>query len=183
MHIKIRDMTITALMAAALCLLAPWALPVGPVPLTLATFAVYILSAVVTWKHGVAAVCVYLLLGLVGLPVFSGFAGGLQRLVGPTGGYLIGYLPGALIIGCTVDRFPEKRWVYPLSMVAGTAAIYIFGTAWYIFSTKVALGPALAACVLPFLPGDGVKILLASLIAVPMRRRLSRHAKAQADSE
>ena len=177
MHVK--DMTLTALMAAAICLLAPWTVPVGPIPITLATFAIYTVSPLVSWKHGSTAVFIYLLLGLVGLPVFSGFAGGPQRLVGPTGGYLIGYLPMALIIGLLADRFPRRKWVYPLSMLAGTAALYSLGTAWYLLSTGTPLVPALLACVVPFLPGDGLKIVLASLIAWPLRQRLKRVRNAE----
>ncbi len=179
MRITLRDMTLTALMAAAICLLAPWSFPVGPIPITLATFAVYIVSSVVSWKHGTLAVLIYLLLGLTGLPVFSGCAGGLQRLVGPTGGYLLGYLPCALIIGCTVDRFPRAKWAYPFAMVVGTAALYVLGTAWYVISTGTPLGPALLACVVPFLPGDALKVVLTSLIARPLRQRLAK-AKNQA---
>ncbi len=177
MHIKVRDLTAVALMAAAICVFAPWSIPIGPVPITLATFAIYIVSAVVSWKHAVAAVLVYLLLGLVGLPVFSGFSGGLQQLAGPTGGYLIGYIPCALILGCAIDRFPRAKWMYPLAMLVGTAALYFLGTAWYVLASGVPTGPAILACVVPFLPFDGLKIILASLIAYPLRQRLTAAEK------
>ena len=178
-NLRVKDMTLTALMAAAICLLAPWTVPVGPIPVTLATFAIYTVSPMLSWKHGSAAVFVYLMLGLVGLPVFSGFAGGLHRLVGPTGGYLAAYLPMAMVIGLLTDLAPRRKWLYPLAMVAGTALLYTLGTAWYVLSTGTPLVPALLACVVPFLPGDGLKIVLASLIAYPMRQRLTK-AKSQA---
>ena len=82
-----------AIMAALLCVASPWSIPVGPIPISLATFVVYLIGIVLGWLDGTIAVAVYLLLGAIGLPVFSGGAGGFQKLIGATGGYLIGYLP------------------------------------------------------------------------------------------
>jgi biotin transport system substrate-specific component len=172
---KTKDLTTTALFAALLCISAPWAVPVGAVPVTLATFAVYLAGATLGWKKGVLAVLVYLLLGTAGLPVFSGFTGGAQKLASVTGGFLIGYLPCAFLTGLLPDRFPGRRWIYPAGMVLGTAALYALGTAWFMLQTHSPAAAALMTCVVPFLPGDAAKIAAASLLAPALRKYLRRH--------
>ena len=165
-------------MAAFICVAGPFTVPVGPIPLSLATFAVYLAGAVLGWKRGTAAVALYLLIGLIGVPVFSGFTGGFQKLAGVTGGYLVGYLFCALITGLgTGDSDqPGKKTVIlsALRMIAGTVVLYAFGTAWFVIQTGKTLGAALALCVLPFLIGDAVKITAAALIAAPVRRALRK---------
>ena len=154
-------MTFTALMAALICVAGPLSVSIGPIPLTLATFAVYLAAAVLGSKHGTLAVALYLLIGLVGLPVFSGFSGGFQKRGGVTGGYLIGYLPGSWIGGMGVkpgQAAPGSRWRLPLFLALGTLAIYVLGTAWFVIQTGNGLVAALSLCVLPFLPGDAIKI-------------------------
>lgn len=167
-----RDMTLTAVMAAVICLAGPLTVAIGPIPLSLATFAVYMAGAVLGWKRGTAAVAVYLLIGLTGVPVFSGFSGGLPKLAGVTGGYLIGYLPCALITGLGASKRPA--WALPACMVLGTLTLYALGTAWFMRQTGNPLPAALGLCVVPFLPGDAVKIAAATLIAGPVRRAVER---------
>ncbi|MDE7395083.1 MAG: biotin transporter BioY [Clostridiales bacterium] len=129
---KTRMITYTALLAALLCVLSPWAIPVGPVPISLGLLAVYIVSSLINFKYGAVAVTVFVLLGAFGVPVFTGFTGGFAKVAGPTGGYILGYLPCSLIIGLFVDRFEKRLWVYPLAMLAGTAVLYSFGTVWFV---------------------------------------------------
>jgi biotin transport system substrate-specific component len=171
---KIRNMVFTALFAAVICVVSPFKIPIGAVPITLATFAIYIAASVLNWKYGTLAVLLYILIGLVGLPVFSGFEGGAQKLVGPTGGFLIGYIPCALIIGLLVDKLEKKIWIYPVVMVLGTAVLYAFGTAWFMISLKYTLAAALMACVVPFLIFDAVKIVLASVVSPILRKTLKK---------
>ncbi len=167
-----KELVWVALMAALICIAAPLAVPVGAIPITLATFAVYLAGALLGMKRGALAVAVYLLLGLAGLPVFSGFNGGVAPLAGPTGGYLIGYLPCAAAAGFVVERGGARRWTVPAGMIVGTAACYALGTAWFMFQSDTPLAGALAACVLPFLPGDAIKIAAASALAFVLRVRL-----------
>ena len=170
---KTKDMTLTAVMAALICIAGPLTIAVGPIPLSLATFAVYLAGAVLGKKRGTLAVGLYLLIGLIGVPVFSGFSGGFQKLAGVTGGYLIGYLPCAWLSGIGAEHAGEgekKGWILPAMMAAGTAALYLIGTAWFMIQTGNTLGGALGLCVLPFLPGDAVKIAAATLLTVPVRR-------------
>ena len=163
---------LTALLAAVICILAPLAVPIGAVPISLGTLAIYLVSVFVNRKVGTAAVALYILLGLVGLPVFTGWTGGLAKLAGPTGGYIVGYIPMAYLIGVIVDKLENHVWSYPVAMVAGTVVLYAFGTAWYSIQAHTGFVSALAVCALPFLPGDALKIIAASAVAVPVRKRV-----------
>ena len=123
-------MAVTALMTAVTCILAPLSIPIGPVPISLTNFAIYLSLYLLDWKKGTISYILYLLLGLVGLPVFSGFTGGIGKLAGPTGGYIIGFIPMAIIAGIVIDKF-SQRLIQILGMIVGTAICYAFGTAWF----------------------------------------------------
>ena len=169
---KVKDMTLTAVMAALVCIAGPLTIPAGPIPLSLATFAVYLSGTVLGKKRGTIAVALYLLIGIIGVPVFSGFSGGFQKLAGVTGGYLVGYLPCAFLSGLGAERAEEESriWILPAKMAAGTAVLYTIGTAWFMIQSGNALGTALSLCVVPFLPGDAVKIAAAVMLTVPVRK-------------
>ncbi|MGN1195029.1 MAG: biotin transporter BioY [Acutalibacteraceae bacterium] len=169
---KIRSMCVTAIFAALICIAAPFSVNIGSlVPISLATLAVYIAAGMLDTKNSLAAVAVYILLGAVGLPVFSGFSGGVQKLLGVTGGYIIGYLPLALIVSLMTCKI-NKKYMYPLSMLLGTAVLYLIGTVWFIVQTKSEVGAALMSCVVPFIPGDLVKIAAASVLCINLKPRL-----------
>ena len=126
---KTKDMTLIAVMAALICVAGPLSIPVGPIPLSLATFAVYLAGSVLGRKKGTIAVTLYLVIGVIGVPVFSGFSGGFQKLAGVTGGYLIGYLPCAYLSGVGAEKREKAGWwFHPLMMVAGTVLLYLVGT-------------------------------------------------------
>ncbi|MEA4911218.1 MAG: biotin transporter BioY [Oscillospiraceae bacterium] len=171
---KSKSVVLPALLAAVVCVLAPWSVPVGPVPISLASFAVYLVAAVGGWKNGTLAVLVYILLGALGVPVFAGFAGGAGVLAGVTGGYIVGYLPCALITGLLIDRRTESRWLWPAAMLMGTVVLYAVGTAWFLLVTKATLAYAASVCILPFLPGDALKIAAACLLGRPVRKRIAQ---------
>ena len=107
------------------------------------------------------AVTVYLVLGMIGLPVFSGFTAGFGHLVGPTGGFLLGYIPYALICGLS-----NKRKIVPriVLFLCATLVLYFAGTVWYVFWADVSPMAALSACVMPTIPGDVLKIIAATVI-------------------
>ncbi|MGM9974717.1 MAG: biotin transporter BioY [Clostridiaceae bacterium] len=169
---KIKDITAISLMAALMCILAPFSLPIGPIPLSLSTFAVYLAAGLLGKKRGTMAVLIYILLGAIGLPVFSGFSGGIQKLFGVTGGYIIGYLPCVYISGYFITELEEKKWVYPIGILLGTLACYALGTLWFIAQTNVNLLAALSTCVFPFIPGDIIKIIAATAVIYPLRKAL-----------
>ncbi len=171
---SVRSMTFTAIMAAIICVAAPFSIPLPAlVPISLATFAVYLAGGLLGAKRGTLAVVVYILIGAVGLPVFWGFSGGLAKLMGVTGGYILGYVPCALLTGIFADMSAKKRWLLPLGMILGTAACYLLGTVWFIIATGSTLSAAIAACVIPFLAGDAIKIAAATGICIPIKSRIS----------
>lgn len=171
---QVHWMAMTAVMAAVLAVIAPFALPIGPVPISLCTLAIYFAVYVLGWRRGTMAVVVYVLLGAVGLPVFSNFAGGLGKLAGPTGGYIIGYIPLALIAGWFVQRFPRSRAMQLLGMVLATAVLYALGTAWICVQAGYEVAAALGVCVFPFVPGDLVKIAAALAVGPVLQNRLAQ---------
>ena len=163
---KTKQLALTGLMAAVLCILGPISLPIpiSPVPISLGTFAVFLTVYILGMKLGTVSVCIYILLGLVGVPVFSGFSGGIGKVLGPTGGYIIGYLFMALIIGFFVDKWKTNFVLIAIGMVLGTAVCYLFGTVWLAKQAGMSFSAALPAGVIPFIPADIVKMILAVLI-------------------
>lgn len=116
---------------------------------------------------------IYLLIGFVGVPVFAAFTAGPQKLLGPTGGYLIGFIPMALICGIFIDKW-HQRYLHFIGMVLGTAVCYLFGTVWLAWQAGMSFQAALAAGVIPFIPGDLVKIIICLLIGPEIRKRLRK---------
>ena len=171
---KAYSMTSIALMAAVICVVGPFTLPIGPVPITLAPLAILLSVYILGTKKGTIALLIYLLIGAVGVPVFSGFTGGVGKLAGPTGGYLIGYIFFALIAGWFIHRFYDKVVIQFLGMVLALAVLYAFGTAWLAYSAGMTFGAALAVGVLPFIVFDLIKIVIAIVLGRAVRNRLLR---------
>ena len=169
-HIK--NLTVRAILAAAICVIAPICIPIGSVPVTAATLIIFIISACTDISFSLPAVLLYIALGAFGLPVFSGFSGGFHILAGITGGFILGYIPCACIISLICSKFSEKKFVFPLSMLLGTLICYICGTVWHCFVTDSTLASSAAVCILPFIPGDIIKIAAASAISVPLKARI-----------
>ncbi|MCI5937014.1 MAG: biotin transporter BioY [Eubacterium sp.] len=162
--LDIKNLTLIALFVAVTCVLAPFSIPIGPVPISLTNLVIYFELYLLGWKKGVISYVVYLLIGLVGLPVFSGFTGGVGKLAGPTGGYLIGFIFMTIVCGIFIEKF-HSFFLQLLGMILGTAVAYAFGTAWFCISTGTGVMAALALCVFPFIIGDLVKMVLAGLVA------------------
>lgn len=168
------QLAVTALMAAVMCILGPLSVPVGTVPFSLTNLAVFFAVYLLGTKLGATSVAVYLLLGAAGLPVFSAYSGGLVKLAGPTGGYLIGFLPMAILSGLFVQKSNGRPWISAAGMVLGMLVDYILGTAWFVILMKCGVWYALTVCVFPFLIVDGVKIALAVVFGSLLRRRLCK---------
>lgn len=164
------DMVYVAVFTAIISVLAQISVPLGIiVPFTLQTLGVFIASAMLGWKRGTLSVILYVLLGVIGLPVFAGFSGGVSVLFGQTGGYIIGFIFTALAVGFMTDKLGRKLWVLAVSMVVGLLLCYIFGTAWFIILYNIQgkvmdLITALGYCVFPFLIADGLKIIVAAVL-------------------
>ena len=173
--ISARTIVEPAIFASIICILAPFSLPIGPVPISLATFAIYLVSGMQKPSRAVTAVCVYILIGMTGIPVFSNFMGGFERIVSPTGGYIIGYIP-LVLIPSFILRYNRKFYMYPIAMVCGTIALYACGLGWFMFSMKVSLAKALAVTVLPFIAFDAVKIVIASIASYALYDRVFKES-------
>lgn len=171
---KIYRLTLIGVMTAMLCVLGPLSIPIpfSPIPLSLTNFAVLLTVSVLDWKWGTVSCAVYLLLGAVGVPVFSGFAGGVAKLLGPTGGYLIGFLFLAVIGGIFMERFEGKRWLVALGMALGMLVDSLFGTVWLAYLMKLDFAQAFMMGVAPYIVGDLVKLVIAVLLGGTLRRRL-----------
>ncbi len=169
MKLTVKDMALCALFAALIAVCS-WISVPAAVPFTLQTFAVFAAVLLLGGKRGSLAVAVYLLLGAVGVPVFSGFKGGIGALLGPTGGYILGFLISALLIWAVTARFGESLGVLVAALLLGLAVCYAFGTAWFVVVYSRAKGPisvgsALGMCVVPFILPDLCKIALALLLS------------------
>ena len=164
---KTKQMVLSASFAALMALSAWLCVPVMGMTFTLQTFGLFLALLLQGGKWGTVSVLIYLLLGAVGMPVFSGFQGGIGVLFGATGGYIWGFLAAALVY-----RLTEK--LKPLySCALGLAACYIVGTVWFaaVYGNEMGIGSILLTCVVPYLLPDGVKLLLALLIT----RRIGKY--------
>lgn len=197
---KTNTTTITkiALFSALQCIISPFAIvfPFSPVPLSLATLMLYLSPYILGKKNSVISCGIYLLIGLVGLPVFSGFTGGIGKVLGPTGGYMLGYLFLVYISGWFVEKWNdgssgkmaagrsndsrsmEKHYcnylMQGLGMFFGTAVCYLFGSLWLSFQSGTEFLAALTIGVIPFIPGDVVKLFIGIMVGNVIKRRLAR---------
>ena len=169
---SIRDMVCVSLMAVVIALCSWLSVP-SPVPFTMQTFAVFCALLLLGGKRGFFAVGLYILLGAFGLPVFSGFRGGLGALLGPTGGYILGFALTALLYWLLEKKLPPL-----VPLVGGLLLCYLFGTLWFVYvysagGKEIGFGAALGMCVLPYLIPDAIKLLLAFVLA----RRVKKAVK------
>lgn len=175
-----------ALFAAltAVCSFIYIPLPFTPVPINLATLSVFLAGGVLGAKYGAISQFVYVLIGAIGIPVYSNFTGGLGILTGPTGGFLIGYIAGAFVIGLALKgliknsgsgKSQSKLIIVKIviSCIAGMITCFALGTIWFMIITNTNLWASLVACVFPFLLGDAIKIVVATLLILRLRKHIS----------
>lgn len=170
-----KTLTLIGVMTAVICIMGPLSiqLPVSPVPISLGTLAIYFVIYVLGMKKGTISCCIYLLIGFIGIPVFTGFTSGPAKLLGPTGGYLVGYIFMALICGFVVDK-TNNIFACFSGILLGTAVLYLFGTVWLAYQADMTFMAALAAGVLPFILGDLAKIVIAMIVGGQIKKRLRR---------
>ena len=171
--------------AAITCILAPLSIPLaGGVPVSLATFAVMLSGVLLGGPLGALSQLIYVLLAAVGLPVLAGWTGGLGIVLGMTGGYIIGYIPCAWLTGLIYKKYgetakkPVKILFMILGMTAGNIVLYVIGTAWFMFIPEMTLEASLAACVIPFIPGNIIKMAAVIIIGLPVENAIRRTAYA-----
>ena len=164
--------------AVALITVCAWiSVPVFTIPFTLQTFAIPLVGGLLGWKRGTAAVLVYILMGLIGIPVFAGFKAGVPALFGATGGYIFGFL-FLCLLPAFAKQIPAgngaaRTMIFYGFSILGCAVLYLFGTVWLVLMTRCAVGYALGICVVPFIVPDAVKLAISSIITV----RLEKHIK------
>ena len=171
-----QNLTLTALMAAILCIMGPIVIPIGMVPMSLANMAIYLTIILLDKKKALISTAIYLLIGLIGIPVFSGFSAGAGKLFGPTGGYLVGYLVLSFIGGSLLEKGKyqrkEKMFYQILVLSLGTIGLYLVGTLWLMYQSKLNLMTALTVGVFPFFIFDVIKIILAVSIGNSVKKRI-----------
>lgn len=169
-----KNMVMTALITAIICCVSPFTivLPISPIPISLASLSLYLASYLLGYRRAVLSCFLYLLIGTVGIPVFSGFGAGPAKLFGPTGGYLLGYLLMTFISGWFIEKNRSSMLMSILGMLLGTISCYLLGSLWLIFQSHMTPLAAFMAGVFPFLFGDMLKIFLACLLGRSLYKRL-----------
>jgi len=165
---NLKPLVFAALFAALTAAVAPFKIPLGftPVPITLQTLVVLMSGAMLGPYYGALAMILYVVVGVLGLPVFAGGGSGIGAVLGPTGGYLISYFIAAYAIGKIVQMRKKPAFLdYVVAMVAGTIIIYVLGAGWGMVVTGLGIAAILAGWVFPFIIGDTIKLLAAAYIA------------------
>jgi len=165
---NLKPLVFAALFAALTAAVAPFKIPLGftPVPITLQTLVVLMSGAMLGPYYGALAMILYVVVGVLGLPVFAGGGSGIGAVLGPTGGYLISYFIAAFVIGKVVEARKAPKFLdYVVAMIAGTIIIYVLGAGWGMVVTGLGIAAILAGWVLPFIIGDTIKLLAAAYIA------------------
>lgn len=170
--LKIIDLAYIGLSVAILAVCAWVSIPIGAIPITLQTMGVCVVAGLFGAKRGGVAVLGYLVLGAIGVPVFASFQGGIGYLLGATGGFAVGFLISAIIIGIVCEKWQNKPVFIAISMVAGLALCYCFGCVWFAFvhSDKSSIGAVFATCVAPFIVPDIIKIAISVLLVGKLKK-------------
>ncbi len=171
---KIKDLTLCGLFTAIIAVCAWISVPVLEISFTMQTFGIFLTLGLLGGRRGSIVCLCYLLLGAVGAPIFSGFRGGLSVLLGPTGGYILGFLASALVYWGLTCVLPNRPWALLVSMAGGMLLCYAFGSVWFLLVyTKgpMTLWAVLSSCVFPFLIPDGCKIALAFFLTLRLREK------------
>jgi biotin transport system substrate-specific component len=142
-----------------------------PVPITLQTLFVILSGAVLGWRLGFYSQLGYLLLGAIGLPIFQGYSSGISHILGPTGGYLVGFLFASSVVGIMTSQKEPNIYLVLASFIIGNIILYSLGVSWLIYIYKIEILKALSMGVIPFIPIELIKISLATLIYSKISRR------------
>ena len=169
------NITLMGLMTALTCILAPLSIQLpGQVPISLTLMVIYLTVYLIGGAKGTGCCALYLLIGLIGLTVFSGYTGGIGKLAGPTGGYLIGFIFTAAMCGLFLRIGKGNIWIYMIGMILGCAVAYAFGSVWFMISMPATFKETMAACVIPFLPFDAAKIAAIMILGPIIKKLLHR---------
>lgn len=171
-QVKLRMMIITALFAAIIGVLAQITIPLPLVPITGQTLAIGLAATILGARYGTISVLLYLFIGAVGVPVFAEFSGGVSKLVGPTGGYLVGFVPAAFAIGWLLEKTSFNYLNAMIGNIIGMLITLVFGTVWLKLAMDLSWTAAFASGFAPFIIVGVIKAALASWIGIIVRKRL-----------
>lgn len=164
----------SALFAAFIGIFAQLTIPLPLIPITGQTFAIGFTITVLGLRYGSLSVFIYILLGMIGIPVFSAMSGGLGIILGPTGGYIIGFIPTAIIMGFYLKQFGTSKSHAILANLIGMMITLAFGTIWLKYGSGFSWSTAISAGIYPFLIVGIIKAIFAALAGVTIRQRLLR---------
>ena len=168
---KAYPIVLVGVFVAIISICAWISIPMVPIPITLQILGVFITASILGAKLGTVSIIIYILLGAVGLPVFSNFTGGFGILLSPTGGFIIGFIFTALTIGI-ITSFKNSILTNTLAMLLGLLLCYTFGTVWYCIYANVDFITAVLVCVVPFLIGDSVKICISAILVTKLKKHI-----------
>ncbi|KAB3527659.1 biotin transporter BioY [Alkaliphilus serpentinus] len=175
-NLSLRDITYSAVFAALICILSYVYLPIpfSTVPITGQTLGIMLAGSLLKTRQAVLSVLIFLIIGFIGIPVFAGGASGISVLMGPTGGYLIGFLIGVMVIGLLKGSKNQLVRITAANIIGGIIVVYVLGVSWLSYSTGMDLKSAFVAGALYFLIGDIVKVAIASTLAVTLNKQLKK---------
>ena len=170
---QIRNIIYTALSAGLLCVLSPFALPLGVIPITLCTFIIFLVSYINKPKTAIISVLLYIILGAAGLPVFSGFSSGIWHILSPSGGFIFGYIPMSMLLCFGFrgkDGFVKRMAVTSFA----TLLLYFCGITWYMLWINADIRASVMFSFVSFIPGDLIKIMIFSLISPKIKQLVNK---------
>ncbi|MFZ7134076.1 MAG: biotin transporter BioY [Eubacteriales bacterium] len=171
MKITTKNLILIALFVSITIVLSQIVIPLQPVPISLSLIAVFLSGALLGWKKGMISQFIYILLGVLGLPVFAKYGSGLGVLFGPTGGYLLGYITAVIIIGYISEKFLSNHIIITIiAMLLGMLSCYLLGTIWLGYVLNYNFLTALSYGVLPFILGDILKIILSAFLVQRIKK-------------
>ena len=172
MNKKIKKLILISVFTAILCIISPISIYIGPIPLSLSLFIILIVNSIFNKFEGVVITVLYILIGAIGLPVFAGGMAGFQVIVGPTGGYIIGYLLCSLIVSLMTNLNNKSNTILIFSYIIGVILCYLCGVTYYIYLFDSTLKDAIMLCVYPFLIVDTIKISIAFIVSIILKNKL-----------
>lgn len=173
MQTKTKNLAVMGLMTALICVLSPIMIPMpGGVGFTLGLFVILLVTYLMGTPKSLICYGVYLAIGAIGLPVFAGFMGGLSRITGPTGGYLIGYIAVIIIAGIFNHFGQNKIWMFIIGSALGIVICYLLGSIWFMNITSVEWKEAVLLCIIPYIPFDIIKIIAVCIIGPGIKKHI-----------
>ena len=171
---KVKQQVLCAVFAAVIAICAQLIIPIQPVPISLANFGILLAGGFLGRKYGTISVLIYILLGSIGLPIFAMGKSGISVLVGPNGGFIIGYITTAFITGVVTEKYMDKKYIIFVGMFMSVLTCYLCGISWFIFLTQMEVWQAMTICVFPFILGDIVKVFAAGGLIIKYRYLITK---------